>query len=348
MRRNLILVGLFLFIAGMTISSCKKDDDKDVDDDKPAAGSLDAAKKDYTDNYLSTKATLLGWTGAVAGCNAGDIDAQVRVNVIKRVNYYRRLVGLPDNVTLNSSQNQICQEAALYMAANQTITHYPSGGGQCYTSGAADAAGHGNVAIGYGGGATEIGGNHSTSAVSGYIEDPGPGNTVVGHRHWILYPQLNRMGTGSVFSAVKNNFSANVLMWGENTKGSALDPNKFVAYPPGAYIPSTLVFPRWSFSIPGASFSSAKVSMKDKAGTTFSSSEVNIIERVTSSGAPDARIVWEPKNINVNNDTEYEVTVSDVVGAAKTSYTYTVKVFKVTQNAKRSSEQKGTREFLSL
>ncbi len=347
MRKRVLFASLFLFIVGITIFSCKKDDATDDGDgggDNAPTTGLDQAKKDYEDNFLSTKATTLSWTGAVVGCGAGDISSTVRANVVKRINYFRNMVGLP-NVTLNGSQSQKCQEAALYMAANQTITHYPSTSGSCYTAGAADAAGHGNVAISYGGGSSELTGNHSTSAVTGYVEDPGTNNTKVGHRHWILAPTLVAIGTGSVFSAAQNNFSANVIMWGDNLTGSSLASGKYVAYPPNGYIPSTLVFPRWSFSIPGANFDNANVSMKKVGGSSITA---NVTERITFSGKPDSRIVWEPSGINVSSDVDYEVTVSGISGAANASYTYTVKVFKVTQNAKVAKSQDMFREYLSL
>ncbi|MCK5847465.1 MAG: CAP domain-containing protein [Bacteroidales bacterium] len=346
MKKNLMILALFLFTIGIaSISSCKKDDTDDDKDDDSNLTELEKAQKDYKDNFLSTKATGLSWTGAVAGCGAGDIDAAVRNNVITRINYFRRLVGLPDNVTLNSSQNQKCQEGALYMAANKTITHYPSTSGSCYTDGAYASANHGNVAISYGGGSSELGGNHSTSAVSGYVEDPGPNNTVVGHRHWILAPTLSAMGTGSVFSAAQNNFSANVLMWGDNLNGEALATDKYVAYPPNGYIPSSLLYPRWSFSIPSANFNNATVTLKDQNGATINA---NVIEKITFMGKPDSRIVWEPAGIITNTDAEYTVTVSGIGGAAQTSYTYTVKSFRVEQTAKRTSGNEVVREFLSL
>lgn len=331
---------MLLMFGGLALSSCGKDEEEEE-----VLTGLDAAKKDYQDNYLGTKAISLGWTGATAGCNAGDVNATVRENVIKRVNYYRRLVGLPDKVTLNTAQSQKCQEAALYMIANHTITHYPSAGGACYTAGAADAAGHGNLAISYGSG--ELAANHSVNAVSGYIEDPGANNLAVGHRAWILFPQLTAMGTGSAFNGPDQNWAANCLMWGDNISGPAVNID-FVAYPPANYIPSSLVFPRWSFSIQGANFNNATVSMTDAAGANIA---CNIIHKSGTTGYPDARIAWEPQGNfpgGITSDTEYNVTINNVSGAPKTSYTYTVKVFHTTEAAKESPAVQGLRKYLSL
>ena len=341
MTKTILFASIFLLFVGLTLNSCKKDEEVE-----PALTGLDAAKKDYDDNYLGTKAIPIGWTGATSGCLAGSISQTVQNNVIKRVNYYRRLVGLPDNVTLNSSQNQKCQEAALYMVANRTITHYPSAGGTCYTAGAADAAGHGNLAVSNG--YSELDANHSVNAVSGYIEDPGANNLAVGHRAWILFPQLSAMGTGSAFNPADNNWTANCLMWGDNMTGAA-PAIDFVAYPPANYIASSLLFPRWSFSIQGADFNGATVSMTNASGANI---QCNVIHKSASTGgAPDARIAWEPDPSmtgNITGDTEFNVTVSNIGGITKTSYSYTVKVFYVTSTAKRIASQEGFKEFLSL
>ncbi len=340
MKQFTLLVSIALLIFSINLSSCKK---KDNTEDEPLTG-LDKAKKDYKDNYLGTKAISLGWTGSVAGCKAGEISTTVQKNVIKRVNYFRRLVGLPDNVTLNSAQNQKCQEAALFMIANHTITHYPSSSGtSCYTSGAADAAGHGNLAISNG--YSELDANHSVNAVTGYIEDPGANNLAVGHRAWILFPQLAAMGTGSCFNPADNNWTANCLMWGDNLTGPAVNID-FVAYPPANYIPSSLVFPRWSFSIQGANFNNANVSMTDKSGTNIA---CNVIHRSAQTGYPDARIAWEPAGNfpnGITKDTEYNVTITGITGANKSSYSYTVKVFYTSEPAKRTAAQKVFKEIL--
>lgn len=344
MRKLTYFIAISLLATGILFSSCGKDENKD---DDPVLTDLEQAKKDYTDIYLGTKAIALQWTGSATGCNSGDINATVRENVIKRVNYYRNLVGLPNNVTLNTAQSQQCQEAALYMIANHTITHYPSSNGNCYTSGAADAAGHGNLAISSGG-SGELSANHSVNAVSGYIEDPGSNNLAVGHRAWILYPKLSAMGTGSAFAPNDQNWSANCLMWGNNLNGAA-QSIEFVAYPPAGYIPSPLVFPRWSFQIYGADFTSASVTMTDANGASIAT---NIIHKSAQQGAPDARIAWEPQGQNfpqgITADTEYNVTISGVKNTTKTTYAYTVKVFWADPSQAKSSSKNEIREILSI
>jgi uncharacterized protein YkwD len=340
MKRKLLFSLLILLSAGLVISACSKDDDN-TDGDNPDENltPLEKAKKAYETEYLGTKVNTIGWTGNEASCNSGDIAAATRDKVVKRVNYYRALVGLPA-VKLNPAQNKSCQDAALIMMANNTLNHTPPSSFTCWTQDGYNAASTGNLAIGWG--SQEPDANHSINAVSGYIEDPGGGNEIVGHRAWLLHPALSAIGTGSVYDA-NHSYSgmhgaaANCIRWGDNLNGSSTGP-EFIAYPPANYVPSVLVFPRWSFAVANADFSSASVTVKDANGKTY---PCNIIAHVPQQGSinPAARVVWEPQGINITSDMNFEVTVSNVKGASKTSYTYTVKAFYVTGQARKATEK---------
>jgi len=276
------------------------------------------AINDYVVNYLGSELSSLGWTGSVAGCIAGDISADAHAKVIQRINYFRKMCGLADNVTLNSSQIDANQECALMMKANNALSHNPPPSWLCYTSDGAYAAGGANIAWGI----------HSVNAVTGYIEDPGANNTAVGHRAWILLPELEAMGDGSTDNT-------NSIMWKDNLGPNP--PNKqFVAYPPDNFIPSTLVFPRWHFQMFDANFGSATVEMQDENGDPVN---LSIIDRLNGY-KPDNRIVWEPVGINTNSsdDVKYTVTVSGITGAPQSSYTYEVTIFKAP--AAKSAYQK--------
>lgn len=267
------------------------------------------AINDYVNNYLGSELTsALGWTGAVAGCVAGDIDIDAHNKVIQRINYFRSMCGLSDNVSLNASQTAPCQECALMMKANNALSHNPPPSWLCYTADGAYAAGGSNIAWGI----------HSVNAVTGYIEDPGANNTAVGHRAWILLPELLSMGDGSTDNT-------NSIMWKDNL-GTIPATKEFVAYPPEGYIPSTLVFPRWHFQMFEAGFGSATVEMQDQNGNNIN---LNIIDRL-SGYKPDNRIVWEPTGINTSSATDvtYTVTVSGITNAPQSSYTYDVIIFK--------------------
>ncbi len=336
--KKVIFLSMFILFTGVALlSSCKK---TDTTEDEPELTGLEKAKKEYKDHYEGTRLNSIGWTGSETACNSGDIDAVVRDKVVERVNYYRAMCGLKP-VTLNKAQNSSCQDAALNMMANDRLSHTPSTSSKCYTPDAYAAAHTGNIAIGWG--SDEPKANHSINAVSGYIEDPGQGNEIVGHRAWLLHPALSAIGTGSVYNAnhsytASNGYTyhkgaANCIRWGDNLNGSSAGP-EFIAYPPANYIPSVLVFPRWSFAIANASFATAKVTVKSGSNTYT----CNIIAREHQQGSvnPAARIVWEPLGITINADMDFTVTVSDIQNAPKTSYTYTVKAFKVDGVARKA------------
>ena len=78
--------------------------------------------------------------------------------------------------------------------------------------------------------------------------------------------------------------------------------------------------------------------MKDASGTSFT---CNIIARESQGGSLDARVVWEPQGLSANADMDYTVTVSNIQGSTKATYTYTVKVFKVDGVARKSESQEG-------
>lgn len=268
------------------------------------------AINNYINNYLGSELTsALGWTGTnYPACIAGDISQDAHNKVLQRINYFRSMCGLSDNVTFNASQTGPCQECALMMKANNALSHNPPPTWLCYTADGAYAAGGSNIAWGI----------HSVNAVTGYIEDPGANNTAVGHRAWILLPELLAMGDGSTDNT-------NAIMWKDNL-GTIPATKKFVAYPPDGYIPATLVFDRWHFQMFEAGFGSATVTMKDENGNNVN---LNIINRL-SGYKPDNRIVWEPSGINTSSaaDVTYTVTVSGITNAPQDTYTYDVIIFK--------------------
>jgi len=330
MNTKLFFSTLLLLFTLSLFTACSKDDEGDGQEEPLA--DREQSIKDYQDNYLGSALSNPDWTGSTNGCIAGSVSSESHTKVIQRINYYRKLVGLPSNITHNASQNSKCQEAALYMAKNETLTHTPSSNKPCYTAGCYDAANHGNIAISWGG--SPDGANHSVNAVSGYIEDPGAGNLAVGHRAWLLHPELKAIGHGSVYIPNPNNLATNCLMWGGNTGSTPSDMPDFVAYPPANFIPAPLVFPRWSFSVPNANFNSATITMKDKSGGNIS---LNIIHRAPSNVIPGSRIVWEPSGINTTSDSDvkYTVTISNISSAPNASYTYEVTVLSVKNISKR-------------
>src|SRR3569833_3127231 len=73
----------------------------------------------YHTLFLPAEGVVSGWTGNVAGCNAGTTTAAFKQAVVDRANYYRALAGLPSNLpVLNDSRSTDDQNAALVFSAN--------------------------------------------------------------------------------------------------------------------------------------------------------------------------------------------------------------------------------------
>ena len=292
---------ILLALSALAIYGCKKEVIP-----TPELTSRETALEDYNTNYLGSEVSDPGWTGSTETCNAGTLPQATHDKVIKRINYFRRMVGLNDNTTLDPSKYGMYQDAALMMKANSALNHTPPDTWICYTQNGYSGASTSNLALGA----------HASNAVTLFINDPGASNTSVGHRRWILHSAKTQFSYGSTNSSM----SLGVIgVAGGNTKIPA-----FIAYPPNGYIPQTLTFPRWSFGIAGADFSAATVTMTGDSGNI----PVTIISAGGSYG--DETIVWEPQGIvaNSNADVSYTVTVSGIAGAAQTSYTYTSIIFK--------------------
>lgn len=287
-------------------NSCSKDDSADTTPSGSTSNpARDSALNDYTTNYLGSAISNPGWTGTTSTCDAGTVSQASHDAVIKRINYFRRMVDLNDNCTLNTSLFAQEQETALMMTANNQLSHTPPTTWSCYTASGATGAGSSNIALGY----------NSSTAIWAFINDNGTGNEAVGHRRWILHSTKQVFSYGSTSNAM----ALHVFAAGSNTTIPA-----YIAYPPNGYIPQSLMSARWSFGIPGANFSAATVSMTGPSGAV----PVTVISSTATYG--DKTIVWEPTGIDVSNtnDVSYTVTVSGITGAVQTSYTYTCKIFK--------------------
>lgn len=284
------------------INSCKKSD-------LPAnLKDRETVIADYNNDYLGSAVANPGWTGSTSGCDAGTVSQSTHDRVIKRINYFRKLVGLNDNTTLDASKFSMYQQAALMMKANAQLSHTPPNTWTCWTQSGYNGANTSNLGLG----------THSVNAITAFISDFGTGNTAVGHRRWILHSKKTQFSYGTTDVSM----SLGVI----GTAGGNTKIPPFIAYPPNGYIPKAIVFPRWSFGIPNADFSNATVTMKGPGGNI-----TLLVISKTDNGYGDNTIVWEPQDIVTNSasDVVYTVTVSGISGIASGSYTYTVTIIKV-------------------
>ena len=263
-----------------------------------------------------------GWNGNVAAGNEGSTATPFKNAIYLRVNYFRAMAGVPAQIVDNASFSADAQKAALMMSSNNALSHTPPSSWINYTAAGANAAGHSNLASTFG-----------LDAILGYLEDSGSNNTAAGHRRWILYPQSTQMGTGDI-PATGIFMSANALWVVDDSTFGSTRPavrDNFVAWPPKGFVPYTLIYPRWSFSYPGADFSNANVSM------TRNGSALAVRKETLSSGIGENTLVFIPENLDPNNwpgpirpasDTTTSVTISNVVfDRTSHSFSYSVTAF---------------------
>ncbi len=261
----------------------------------------------YNAIYPASENIGLGWTGNLATGNAGTTSDTFKSRVFLRINFFRAFAGVPGDVTNNPTWSAMDQAAALMMSANNNLDHSPPTSWRFYSSNGANAAGKSNLSLS----------NCGSDSISAYMEDPGNFNTPVGHRRWILFPQTQQMGTGDI-PATGSYYAANALWTFDlNHYADERPPtrNDFVAWPPQGYLPYQLVYPRWSFSYPGADFSGAQVIMS-RGGTSI---PVRIESRTQGYG--ENTIVFVPNNLNPDawagpakpaTDTIFHVVVGNV------------------------------------
>lgn len=297
----------------------------------PALRTRTDVQDDYRGFYLTSAVTAseLAWTGSVASCNPGTISALADTRLLQRINYFRRLCGLRDSVTLDAVKNSKCQDMALISDARDSLSHFPPSSWACYTATGAEAGANSNLSLG----------NHSVNAVTGQMRDDGTGNTAAGHRRWILFSRARTFGHGSTTSAM--------ALWVLGNSGNPIPAGQpaFTAYPPAGFMPAPLVYSRWSFGIPAADFRSAAVTMKYVAGGSITIAQ----EPVSHNSYGDNTIVWRPSGISLSGpgDVVCSVFVSGVLSAPQASYAYQVCIFQpVTTDREAGIAGKGAPEEL--
>lgn len=277
----------------------------------------EAVRNFYHGIYLASEDIKSGWSGNIADCDAGKTSNAFRNATLLRVNFFRAMAGVPAGVVLDPDFSARAQPAALMMAANGQLSHFPPSSWQCYDAVGADAAGHANLSLG----------NAGPDAVSSQVQDDGDFNTAVGHRRWILFPPVYRIGTGDVVTDQDWSRTANALLILDSTLWGLPRPDTredFVAWPPPGFFPAPLAPHRWSFSYPDADFSAATVSMQSN-GTPITATPDPI-----ATGYGDNTLAWQAELPGgaVDRDVQYAVTLNNVlINGVPQRFKYTTTLF---------------------
>lgn len=203
---------------------------------------------------FSLKPPPLGWSGSVGECNPGSTSREHQLATLSRVNWYRAMAGVDPRVTLNDEFTTYAQAAALTMYASGELDHEPHSGFRCMTEWSYEGASRSNLHLGFRG----------PSAIDSYIEDEGADNTEVGHRRWILYPELTQIGTGDTKGS-----NALLVIGGKLNSAARVRERELVMWPPRGYVPLETIYRRWSVSSPNAFSGGAHVQVRSAGRTIF-------------------------------------------------------------------------------
>jgi hypothetical protein len=276
-----------------------------------------ASRSFYLDQYLSSDGIAAGWTGNHSSCNAGSTSQEFGAAILRRINYFRAMAGVPSIPSFSDTYSSKARAAALMMSVNRQLSHNPPATWTCYTEAGAQGAGSSDLYLGV----------YGPAAISGYILDAGSGNYPVGHRRWILFPPTRQMGTGDIPPV--GGYPASSALWVFDTFSPRPSTREaFVAWPPPGYVPYQVVFERWSFSYPEADFASATVTMM-AGGAPLAVSQSPVVN-----GYGDNTLVWAPAGASgggwpkPGQDMAYSVTLHKVmIGGRGQDFTYTVTIF---------------------
>ncbi len=243
----------------------------------------------------------VNWTGNSAACNMGTASAASRAATVSAVNFMRAMAGL-GTVVLDDRLSKNAQAAALIMSANGSLNHAPPKNSACWSQAGFLGANRGNLAIGSGypsvGGQEPLAGSTGARAIASYMKDEGADNEVVGHRRWILFQRLARVGVGDTVNA-------NALQVVD--KFAARQASSWVPWPTAGYFPRELEPKgRWSLSYPGANFERATVKVSTPSGS------VEVHQAAVKPGYGDSTIAWQmtlPAGYSDNSE-DYPVTVT--------------------------------------
>jgi hypothetical protein len=287
------------------------------------ASSREQVRSFYNAVYLASEGVPINSTAIVSSCVPGTNDPAYYEGVLRRINWYRAMAGVPAVESFNTNDCTHDQAAALIMSANTNLSHFPPATWSCFTGNGANAASNSNLALSFVG----------PDAINSYVQDFGGNNYPNGHRRWLLYPQTQIMGTGDV-PPQGNYLGANATWVLDANYGGPRPPTRapYVSWPPPGFTPYGVVFPRWTIAYPNADFSKAIVTM------TSNGVPVSVRQEVYDPNSyGENTLVWVPMGLDANNfyttwpfsgsDTVYSVTVSNVANASSGVYSYTVTVF---------------------
>ena len=235
------------------------------------------------------------WSAGAGTCDPGSLPAATRHASLAWVNLYRSMAGLGP-VAEAAADVPAAQGCAVMLERNGQLTHTPPSSWACASAAARAGAARSNLS-------GNVGFPMSPwASAHGWIDEGHDLTDDLGHRRWLLSPELSTVTYGQTGS-----FACLTLGL------AARDPRapQWVAWPPAGWVPTALVGAIWSFSKPGVS----------AAGTTVQvfrdGAPVAVAAGARRSGYGDDTVSWEVPSVTAGS--VYRVRVA-VPGAAAVEY----------------------------
>lgn len=248
------------------------------------------------------------FTKTAATCDPGSLTIEGMASALSRVNFFRWLVGLPQQST-DPTQNLQAQKCALVTASNPvngSTVHNPPPSYTCYTADGATSAGVSNIAY------SPV---HFIDAMELWIADTS-NSTDLGNRRSIFRRELNPIGIGLYQGGTLGSAACLQRTTVTTTIGDTPD---FVAYPPPGFVPIQLANHIWSFSWPMLS-TKTPIAAKVVRASDNANLAVNVATLLVNSPWEDA-ISIRPNGWSPAAGETYRVTVT----ASTLTWTYDIK-----------------------
>ena len=236
--------------------------------------------------------------------NAGTVKSDVLYDALDELNYIRRLIGVPANVTLDSEMTRKAQHGAVLLDAINTITHTPgkpSDMAESFYELGYDATTHGNIAWSSGGMTI----NYSNKM---YMDDSDSSNiSALGHRRWLMNPRMKRTGFGI---SERRGFAVTYVIDEEELSSSWPISDEYITWPVNKH-PHPLTYfdagTAWSVTLNNEIFEAASISSTSVILTRTSDGRTWNFNGISSNGyfnidtqgyATDQCIIFRPDDVS--------------------------------------------------
>lgn len=268
-----------------------------IDTTTPAPG--DPATRTQADvcatwNSAVMRAQMAG--GFVAGsgmCAPGALPQSAVDAAVLMTNAYRYLAGLT-NVAENADQSRASQACAELMEANGMLSHSPPMSWTCFNALGAMGAARSNITSG---------GSSPIASLAGWVDDSRDISNTLGHRRWILFPQLGAIGYGQA-----RRYACQYVLGG---RGSGR--KSFVAWPNEGVTPMESMTRIWSFSSASMGLTATTTATVEQNGMP-----VSVMAMRRADGYGDPTISWNMPAIVAG--ATYRVRITNLTGGASLMY----------------------------